>query len=250
MPVTVPSEAEFTALLTEIDALEAEIAAGGGLVTGGGSGASAATLGERALRRLGVAVVPVANRPALTVVIPVATIATRALTALAVIASDETPSTLDQALAVTKVNAVHDGLVAQGSVSWASTAIPQAVSEEYVLLTALHLAQSFGKAGDPASQPVLEARIRKVATILLAPRVAEQAAFSVHRDLASRGLVRWSVFDLPPAAENPYVMLAAYQLAPLFGEKPDRADVIEAERSIYRMIALPSSGERVRAEFF
>lgn len=209
-----------------------------------------AALGERALRRLGVAVVPVADRPALAAPIAVATLATSALVWLAVISADETPGTLDQALAVSKVLAVHDALIAQGFVSWPNSAIPQAVSEDYVMLAVLHLASSFGKAGDPSQQAVLEARIRRVATIIAAPALATEAVMAVHSDLAARGKVRWTVFDIPSAAEAPYVWLAANRLAPAFELKANPNDDAEATRSLVQMIALGSSGERVMAEYF
>lgn len=212
--------------------------------------ATIAQLGERALRRLGVAIVPVADRPALSVIIPAATIATNALLALSVIASDETPGDQDQAFALSKVTAIHDSLVSQAIVSWPLDMIPQAASEEYMQLTALHLATAFGKQGDPAQQPVLEARIRKIALIMRAPDLATQAVLAVHNDLASRGKVRWTVFDLPVAAETPYVLLATNLLAPQFGDKANPADDMTAMRALAQIIALPTSGERVVAEYF
>lgn len=210
-----------------------------------------AVLGERALRRLGITVVPVADRPALSVVVPVADLATAALGWLAVIASDETPSVEDQALAVAKVNAIHDGLVAQAIVPWASTAIPRAVSEEYTMLAAQHLGPSFGKQiGDAAGAAALEARIRKIAIIMAAPAEATAAVMSVHQDLLARGKARWSSFDIPPACEDPYTFLAANQIAPLYGQKASPADDATANQAIDRYISLPSSGERVVAEYF
>ena len=214
------------------------------------TGTTPATLGEQALRRLGIAVVPVALRPGTATIVALPDIATRALVALGVIASDETPSATDQALAVAKAQAVHDGMAMQAFVPWTTAAIPQGVSEEYVLLTALHLATSFGKTGDPAQQPVLEARVRKVAMIMQAPAEAERAVMSVHQDLAMRGMVRWTVFDIPPAVEGAYVYLAANDLAPTFGAAPKPEDDVWAERAIHRYIAMPTSGERTPAEYF
>src|SRR5580765_6166114 len=112
--------------------------------------ATVATLGERALRRLGVAIVPVADRPALSVGIPAASLATGALVELGVIAADEAPAPADAALALSKVASVHDALVAQAVVPWALDAVPQSCSEEYIKLTANVMASSFGKPGDPA----------------------------------------------------------------------------------------------------
>lgn len=209
-----------------------------------------ATLGERALRRLGVAIVPVADRPALTVTIPAATIATNALRWLAVIASEETAGVEDQAYALTKVTAVHDTLVAQGFVSWVLAGIPQAVSEEYTLLTAMHCAPSFGKQADPAQLPVIEARVRKVAMLMGAPDLSVDAVMAVHKHLAATGEARWSSFDVPDGAEQVYVVLAANLLAPAFGQQPDAQAAVMAMRALAQITALPTSGERTMAEYF
>jgi hypothetical protein len=209
-----------------------------------------AEIAERALRRLGVAVVPVANRPPLAVTIPVATIATNALLWLAVIASDETPSATDQALAVSKVQAVHDSLVSQAFVSWASGAIPQAMSEEYTMLTAMHLSTAFGKTADPAMLPALEGRVRKFQIVLDAPAAAQNAVMDIHNDLSMRGLVRWSSWDIPDSAADAMEQLAANQIAPLFGQQGDDKAGLAAERQLMRMIALPTSGEATPAQYF
>lgn len=211
---------------------------------------SPATLGERALRRLGISIVPVASRPALSVTVADATLATGALIELGVIAADETPAALDQSLALSKVQAVHDSLVSRGIVSWASSAIPQYVSEEYTKLTGLIMASSFGKQADPAQWPVLEERIRRTALVQRAPDLATEAVNAVHADLSARGKVRWTVFDIPLAAEQPYVLLAAFKLAPEFGGQANPADYALAEKSLARLIALPTSGERTPVEYF
>jgi hypothetical protein len=311
-----------------------------------------ATLADRALRRLGVSIAPPDARPALNTrmapgdiatgalielgviatgkvppsqatVVTVNVIATLALTKLGVIASDEPPSTTDLALAIDAVNAVHNSLVAQGTVEWTTAGITTSVSEEYAGLTAAHLAPSFGKASDPAlvpmlegrietvtkvlraqalalskvqqvqaslvsqafvtwdnngipmavaeeytrlvamalapsfgqkidpaALPLIEARVRRMAQILAAPDSAENAVQSVHDVLVSRGLARWSVFDLPPAAELPYEMLAANRLAPLFDQKANPNDEVLATRTLMQIIALPTSGEVMRVEYF
>ena len=311
-----------------------------------------AEIAERALRRLGVAVVPVAERPELNTkvapgdiatnalielgviatdevpasqatVVAVDTIATTALIKLGVIASDETPSTTDLALARAAVTAVHDALVGQGSVEWLSTQITTAVAEEYAALTALHLASSFGKVGDPQALAVMEGRIaavsrvqrahnlalskvqqvqaslasqanvtwdntgvptaiaeeytrltamqlassfgvkvdpqmlavwearaRRLAMILAGPGSAEDAVQAVHDDLVARGVARWTVWDIPPAAELPIEMLAANRLAALFEKQANPNDELLARRSLAQITALESSGERVRADYF
>ena len=210
-----------------------------------------ATLGERALRRLGVTIVREADRPALTVQVPRAAIATAALVELGVIASDETPSVADQNLALAKLASVQAALTAQAYVSWADAEVPQAAAEEYVKLTALVMAPAFGKAaGDAALHAALEARVRKVAVVMGAPDLATEAVMNVHRDLTARGVARWTVFDVPDAVEAPYVLLAANQLAPQFGAQADPRDVVQAMRSLAQYVALPTSGEQVVGAYF
>jgi hypothetical protein len=209
-----------------------------------------ATLGEQALRQLGVAVVPVADRPALTTQVAADTIATDALIALGVIASDETPSATDQALALAKLRAVQASLAAQALVWWPDTAVPQAVAGEYESLTAIHLASSFGKQADPNRIAALEARVKHIALVLSAPDTATAAVLDIHNELAATGRVRWTSEDIPRPAERAYVDLAANQLAPLFGAKADPASEISARRLLAQLIALPSSGERTQAEYF
>lgn len=211
---------------------------------------TAATLGERALRRLGVAIVPLADRPGLDERIAPATIAADALVQLGVISAEEVPSADDQALSLSKVRAVQDSLTSQAIVWWDNTGIPRAVQQEYTSLAALSMAMSFGKPSDPQQTALLETRVRRMALVLSAPDIATKAITSVHADLAARGRVRWSIEDIPSAAEQPYVTLAAFQLAPLFEQQGNAAEVVQATRQLAQIIALPTSGERVQVEYF
>jgi hypothetical protein len=207
-------------------------------------------LGERALRRIGVAIVPVADRPPLNAMVTPASVATAALVELGVIAADETPTASDQALALAKVQAVQDSLTARALTWWDNTGIPSAVAEEYTKMAATLAATSFGKAGDIQIYAALEARVRQVALVLSAPDLATAAVQAVHDDLAARGRVRWTVFDIPPAAIDPYVALAAAALAPRFEQQFPPDAVVAATRSLAQIIALPTSGERVQTEYF
>lgn len=207
-------------------------------------------IGERALRRLGVAVVPVADRPALNTTFAAATLATAALVELGVIASDETPSAPDQALALAKVQAIHASLAAQALVWWTVDAIPQAISEEVTKLSALVMASSFGKQADPQLVNFLEARIRRVSLVLSAPNIASDAAMGIHNDLAMRGKARWSSLDIPDAVGDAYILLTANAIAREFDKPADPRDDRAAEVAISRYIAMPSSGEIVQAEYF
>jgi hypothetical protein len=208
------------------------------------------TIAERSLRRLGVSIVPLDDSPTMTEMVPAATIATAALVELGVVASDETPSATDQALAVDKVASVHAALDAQGIVWWDGTAMPRAFAEEYTKLTANVMASSFGRAADPANQALLEARVRKGAMTISGHDIAVEAVMAVHNDLVARGWARWSSLDIPDAAAMPYEMLAAYELAPKFGAQANANDVVQAQRALASIIALPTSGERVPTEYF
>lgn len=211
---------------------------------------SIATIGQKALRRLGVRVVPLDDSPTLTEMVPVATIATAALVELGVIASDETPIPSDQALLLDKVASVHAALDAQGVVWWSKDAIPRAFAEEYTKLAASWAATSFGKSADPQLVASLEARVRKGAMVLSSDDQANQAVQAVHDNLVMRGVARWSVFDIPNPVGDAYSVLAADRMAPLFGTDTVPADTRAAEVAIYRYVALPTSGETVAAEYF
>lgn len=211
---------------------------------------SIGTIGQKALRRLGVRVVPLDDSPTITEMVPAATIATNALIELGVIASDETPSDSDQALALDRVASVHAALDAQGVVWWSGDAMPRAFAEEYTKLAAAMAASSFGKSVDPAVVALLEARVRKGAMVLSADDNATQAVQAVHNDLVMRGIATWTVFDVPDAVGEAYAVLAADRLAPLFGVDTVPADTRAAEVAIYRYIALPSSGAPVQAAYF
>jgi hypothetical protein len=214
--------------------------------------ATVAELGERALRRLGVAIVPVADRPMLTsMVVPVDVVATNALIALAVIALDETPSNADQALALAKVLQVQASLASQAVVWWTDAeGVPMAVAEEYTRLVATQLASAFGKPADMQSYGMFEDRVRRMALVLGAPDYAEGAVQATHDDLVARGRARWSVWDIPEMCEEPYVWLAANRLAPLFDKQPSPRDDIAADVALARYIALPTSGEPVQGNYF
>ena len=212
--------------------------------------ATVAQLGERALRRLGIVVVPAANRPSIAGTVPVATIATNALQELGVVAADETPSPADQALAEAKVRLEHASLVANANVAWNEATIPQSVAEEYTKLTAAMLASSFGKAADPAIVQMLEGRVRRVAAQMFAPEMATNAVLDVHRGLVATGVADWSTQDLPAAAEEPYVVLACIALAPQFGVQFDPRLGVIAQQQLRRISAVPSGGIPVMAEYY
>jgi hypothetical protein len=211
---------------------------------------SIGTIAQKALRRLGVRIVPLDDSPVLLEMVPFDTIATAALVELGVIASDEVPIPTDQALMLDKVVSVHAALDAQGVVWWQGGSVPRAFVEDYAKLTAAQAASSFGKAVDPAIVAMLEGRIRKGAMVLSADDNAQQAAQAVHDDLVMRGIARWSSLDIPNPVGEAMAILTADRLAPLFAMQTDPNDAVGAMIAIYRYVALPSSGEQVAAAYF
>jgi hypothetical protein len=178
------------------------------------------------------------------------TVAIGALIELGVIASDETPIPSDMDFMRDKVSSVHAALDAQGVVWWPVGSVPRAFTEEYTKLTAAMAGSSFGKAIDPAMVPLLEARVRKGAMVLSADSNAQQAVQAVHDDLVMRGIARWTSLDIPEPVGDAYAVLAADRLAPLFGGDTDPKDTALAMVSIYRFVALSSSGETVSVAYF
>ena len=210
---------------------------------------SVGTIAQKALRRLGVRVVPLDDSPTLTEMVPAtdiataalvelgvlnsdgtpttetvpqATIATAALVELGVIASDETPIPSDQALTFDKVASVHGSLFAQGIATWTLGTIPRAFTEEYVKLTAAMAGSSFGKAIDPAIVALLEGRIRAGATVLNAdmPFMLDKVA-SVHAALDAQGVVWWTGDAVPRAFVMEYTKLTVANAGVSLGKQID-----------------------------
>ena len=211
---------------------------------------SVSTLAERALRRLGFSIVPLDDSPVFTEMVPVATIATMALTELGVIAADETPTASDQALALDKVNSVQGAIDAQGLVWWDPSEVPRAFVEEYAKLTAMQAATSFGKQADPQVMQLLEARIKRGVMEMSGHDIAVEAVMAVHNNLLARGMARWSSQDVPDYVSSAYEVLAADFLGPKFEKQTDPADAAQAWAAIYRYIALPTSGQTVQTAYF
>ena len=153
-----------------------------------------------------------------------------------------------QPMAEAKVAELNASMIARGNVSW--TDIPLAAAEQYIQITALALAPLFGQEADVKLFAMLEDRIRQISVIARAPDDAKDAVMAVHTELASSDKVRWSVFDIPPAAEQPYVVKAANRIAMNFGKQVDARAEARADVLLARIIALPTSGEVTRAEYF
>lgn len=79
--------------------------------------------------------------------------------------------------------------------------------------------------------------------------LAQQKVQSVHDSLGARGLLRWTIDDIPVYAEEPYIIMAAALLAPEFGV-PNGPDFENGEFEIRRVIATPPTNDPVAFEAF
>ena len=226
--------------------------------------ATVSMIAERVLRRLGVSVVPVADRPVISTrtapgdiataalialgviatdavppsqatVVATDTIATLALVKLAVIASDETPAAADMTLARDTIASIHANLVAAGNADWPLAGITTAVAEEYAALGAVHMATSFGKAGDLQAVAALEARIANVARIARAYDLALTKVNEVQATLISQGVVSWDNLGIPTALAEEYTRLVAADLASSFGQQTDPKMIAALEARVRRV---------------
>jgi len=153
-------------------------------------------------------------------------------------------------LALSAVAAVQASLTSQAITWWDDSGIPGALAEEYTKMAANHLASSFGKQADPAVYTLLEQRVRRMALIESSYDQAIDAVMDVHANLVARGLARWTSLDVPDHVSEPYTMLAANRLAPLFEKPFSQSDEVMARQALAQFIALPTSGERTPAEYF
>jgi hypothetical protein len=143
-------------------------------------------------------------------------LATAALLKLAVIASDETPPANDQAEALARVSDVHDMLNGLDYVTWALAAVPAAVAEMYIVMTANLLAPQFGKPASMDAFNAAQAMIRQQALSgVYGQALAETKVSEVHDALNALGLVSWTVAAVPTAQAQAYVQMAAVLLAPV-----------------------------------
>jgi hypothetical protein len=81
-------------------------------------------------------------------------------------------------------------------------------------------------------------------------QIAEQKVRAVHASIRKDERVRWTINDLPEAAEEPYVLMAAFLGATEFSRPPDPMWWTWGEREINSIIQTPQSGQTVRTEYF
>lgn len=159
-----------------------------------------------------------------------------------------------QALAAAEVAAVHASLRGRGLVDWDGDRVPLAAADAYASLVAARLAAAYGGTADAAGVQAVaaaaEEAVRRLSINRNAQALAEGKVVAVHAGLDARGRARWTLFDLPDWAEEPYVLMTAALLAPEFGQVPDLQAADRAELELCRATALPSLGDAVAMDAF
>lgn len=152
---------------------------------------------------------------------------------------------------VLRVAQIHSELDALGLVSNDVDSIPLSLASAYTSLVAAEMAPQFGKPLDPQLVAFARARIKQVA--MSGPAglaLAEQKILAVHADLDMRGKTRWSLYDLPDFAEEPYVLMGASLLAAEMEIPADPNWAMHGESMLARMTALPSRRRPVAPDHF
>lgn len=217
--------------------------------TSAGTVVPVATIAARTLRLLGVNQVAEADAPANSGTVSVATIATRALRRLAVVAAEETPVATDQTLGEEKVTAVHEALVARNLVSWASSAIPTWVAEHYTVMASALLAPNFGIGVEAGT---LEGARDGILLIMLSgasgQALAEAEVNAAHQTLNAMGYVSWAVDAVPQAASTHYAVMAANRIGAAYGRPMDGVAYGEAIAMIRRITVSGPVGQAMAEE--
>jgi hypothetical protein len=130
--------------------------------------------------------------------------------------------------------AVHETLARRGLVTWTPSTIPAGVMHDYVLLTALQLATSFGKQGDPAQRQVIEARVGVSSLVQRAQALAEARVAAIYAGLSGAGMASYGPNAIPASVSEPYVSLLMIDLAPIFGKQADPGRIAQFEGQIRR----------------
>lgn len=214
------------------------------------------TLGQRVLRRLGLSLVPGAERDTLGAVVTLSEVARQALQVvgvnqapttanvgsvaqndlalrvlrrLGVVASDELPTADDLAVATDKVRDANQMASAMGVGSWTLDAIPEYAAEQIELMAANLAAATYGRSGDPALNATLLAEMRAMALGgTRGQQIAERKAAQAFAMVVSAGVADWAS-DMTPGYMAPaLVQLTANLLAPVYGKEAASPDAILA----------------------
>lgn len=80
-------------------------------------------------------------------------------------------------------------------------------------------------------------------------QLVEEKLRAVHASLKTHGLLRWTLQDIPDYAEEPYVMMCAFLVAPDFSQVAEPAYWSIGLSEIQAAVSLKAAGV-VRAEYF
>ncbi|MBN3848150.1 hypothetical protein G3N58_15115 [Paraburkholderia sp. Ac-20342] len=80
--------------------------------------------------------------------------------------------------------------------------------------------------------------------------IAEQKVSAAHASLKKDERVRWTLQEIPEAAEEPYVFMASFLAAPSFGQGLTQDVWDWGQREITSLISTPASGESTPTEYF
>jgi hypothetical protein len=155
------------------------------------------------------------------------------------------------ARAINHINVVHEELNALSLVTWTSDTIPASASDCY---RAMASAKMVAEGGKPLPLPEYEGWVQRVRMIAMGgpagQALAEQKVLAVHYSLEARGRIRFTIYDIPDWAWEPYVLKAATLLGPECFVKVDPMWDMQAERELMRIVQLPSGGEPVQVDYF
>lgn len=241
--------------------------------------ATVAELAARALRKVGLAPVAVADRPSTGSVVTVAAIAARALRLLGAnpiaqasmggltgdhtlselalralqrlntYGANETPPTADTDYAGAIATSVQEELVAINVATWAFDEVPEWAAEYYVTMIAHYLAPGFGRPADPQGYAAArDAMVRVSLGGSRAQTLAEDEVNAAHQALNSLGLVPWATTAIPAAASSHYAVMAAAKLAPAFGKAGDDKAYGDAVALVRQFAMSGATGQAIAAE--
>lgn len=80
--------------------------------------------------------------------------------------------------------------------------------------------------------------------------LAEQKVNAVHASLGARGLLRWTLSDIPAWAEEPLVQMTVSLLMKPFGMPADEGAWVSGEAEIRRCIQVDWNGGPTQSESF
>lgn len=151
-----------------------------------------------------------------------------------------------QSEAEDKVTAVHEMLAALNFVSWASSAIPTWAADHYAAMASFLLAPGSGVAVDAAAYDRALDVIRTASLTGSGGQTrAETAVNAAHQTLNAMGFVTWTTSAIPEAAAEHYAIMAAAQLAPVYGKPRDDTAYASAIAMVRRFAYSGATGQSI-----